>query len=226
MAGKHIDLTAADGHKFQAYKAVPTGQARGSVVVVQEIFGVNRHIRSVVESYAAEGYVAVAPALFDRKERGVELTYTAEDVPHGREIAYSMGWDEPLLDIQATMAAAAEVAGTGKAAAVVGYCWGGSLAWLSATRLKPSAAVGYYGGQIHAYREERPGCPTILHFGRTDDHIPMEHVEEIDRRNTDVPVYVYDAGHGFNCNDRGSYHQPSAELALERTLQHLARTIG
>lgn len=226
MAGKTITLTAADGHKFEAYKALPPGPARGAIVILQEVFGVNHHIRAVVDGYAALGYVTVAPALFDRTERGVSLGYTADDLAHGREIAYAMGWENPLLDTQASMAAAAETAGTGKAAAVVGYCWGGSLAWLAATRLKPSAAVGYYGGKIGDYAEERPGCPVMLHFGKTDPHIPVDVAHTVERAHPDIAVFLYDAGHGFNCTERADYNEAAASLALDRTKGFLSDHLG
>lgn len=226
MAGKTITLTAADGHKFEAYQAIPAEAPLGAVVILQEVFGVNHHIRAVVDQYAGLGYVAIAPALFDRVERKVALGYTADDLAHGREIAYAMGWDNPLLDTQASMAAAAEKAGTGKKAAVVGYCWGGSLAWLAACRLKPSAAVGYYGGKIGEHKDEDPNCPVMLHFGKQDPHIPAEVAREVERAHPDIAVFLYDAGHGFNCTERADYDEGAASLALDRTTAFLSDHLG
>lgn len=210
-------LTAADGHAFDVYEVRPD-DAAAAIVVIQEIFGVNEHIRSVVDRYASFGYHAVAPALFDRVKRGVELEYDGDGVAEGRQMAAEIRWQPAMQDLAATVA---HVAGTGPVGAI-GYCFGGSLAWLSANELPVAAAVGYYGGQIHSLNDRDPAVPTMLHFGELDSAIPLEQVEEIIKEHPDVEVHVYDgAQHGFNCEARGSFHPLSAAIALGRTLEFL-----
>lgn len=221
--GKTIELTAADGHKFAAYRADPEGKPRGALVVVQEIFGVNGHMRRVTDGFAAQGYLAISPALFDRTKRGVELGYDANAIAAGRDLRGAVGDDGPLLDVQATIDEAAK-AGT---VAVIGYCWGGSLAYLSATRLQGlAAAVGYYGGAIAAHSGEKTRVPVMLHFGETDQSIPMSDVEKVRAAHPEIALHVYPAGHGFNCDERGSYDAESARIALDRTLGFLRQHIG
>jgi carboxymethylenebutenolidase len=211
--GETIQLTAEDGHTLGAYRADPSGAPKGAVVVMQEIFGVNQHIRAVCDGYAKEGFVAIAPAVFDRVEKNVELGYDEDGFGKGRSIVGDLGWDGPLKDVDAARKAVAS-AGT---VVGVGYCWGGTLAWLSATRLAiPS--VGYYGGRTAAMKEETPKAPVMLHFGEHDHAIPMSDVEAIGKLHPYVPIHVYDAGHGFNCDERDSWDEPSAKLALKRTL--------
>ncbi len=210
-------LTATDGHRLGAYEVSPEG-AHGAVVIVQEIFGVNGHIRSVVDRYAAIGYRAIAPALFDRVDPAVELPYDEAGIARGRELATQVRWDPAMADVAA---AVEHVTSTGPVA-VVGYCFGGSLAWLAAHRLPVAAAVGYYGGQIRDHLDLEPKVPTMLHFGELDHAIPLDHVAEIRAAHPLVPVHVYDgAGHGFNCDARGSYHPLAAAVALGRTLEFL-----
>ncbi|WP_422365199.1 dienelactone hydrolase family protein [Pelagibius sp.] len=219
--GEHVTLTAADGHKLDAYVARPDGPAKGGLVVVQEIFGVNPHIRAVADGFAAEGYVAVAPALFDRIRPGIELAYDEAGVSEGRALRAQVPWEATVLDVEAAMTLAAEAGRVG----VVGYCWGGSVAWLAATRLKPAAAVGYYGGHIHEFASEKPACPVMLHFGEEDAGIPLENVEIVRAARAawaDVTIHLYPgAGHGFNCDLRGSYHAEAAALARSRSLAFL-----
>jgi carboxymethylenebutenolidase len=218
--GAAVTLEASDGHRFDAYQAFPAGPARGGVVIIQEIFGVNRHIRALVDEYAAAGYAAVAPAVFDRARRGVELGYTPEGTVEGRALRAQIGWDAPLLDIEA--AARALSARNGRAAAVIGFCWGGSLAWLTACRsARVACAVGYYGGQIAQFLGERPRVPVLLHFGERDVLIPAGDVEAIRRAHPEAEVFVYPAGHGFNCTDRADHDPVSAAAARERTLSFL-----
>lgn len=218
-----ITLTASDGHELSAYRADPAGEARGGLVIVQEIFGVNSHIRSVADGFAADGYIAVAPALFDRIERGLEFGYDPDSIARGRELKGRTDWDDAVKDIAAAVAAL-----SGMKVGVVGYCWGGSLAWLAATRIAGlSAAVGYYGGQINDFKDETPQCPVMLHFGTEDASIPMEAVEAIKAAQPDIPVHIYEgAGHGFNCDQRGSYDAEASATARERTLAFLRENIG
>jgi carboxymethylenebutenolidase len=218
-----ITLTAADGHTLSAWTAGPREAAR-ALVVVQEIFGVNRHMRRVAQSFAEAGYAVILPALFDRVARGVELGYAAEDVARGRALRAQVDEHKTLLDILA--AAAALPAGAKRG--IVGYCWGGTVAWHGATRSSAfSAAVGWYGGGIAAARGETPRCPTQLHFGETDASIPMSDVEAIRAARPEVEVFVYPgAGHGFGCEERGSYVAADAALAQRRTLEFFARHLG
>jgi carboxymethylenebutenolidase len=217
-----LTLTAADGHQFSAYRADPDGAARGGIVVIQEIFGVNGHIRGVADRFAAAGYAALAPALFDRLARGTELGYDEAGIARGRELRAELGWDDPLKDVAAAVAALADAGKVG----AVGYCWGGSVAWLSATRLAVAGAVSYYGGQIIEFKDEPPRAPALMHFGDKDAGIPMTDVEAIRAAQPGVPIHVYPAGHGFNCDQRADFHKESADLALERTLAFFAEHIG
>jgi carboxymethylenebutenolidase len=221
--GQTITLTAKDGHKLAAYRADPVGKPRGALVVIQEIFGVNGHMRRVADGFAAEGYLAVAPALFDRVEPDIELGYDPKSIAAGRDIRVKVPLVGTLADLQATIDYLRPFGKVG----VVGYCWGGSLAFLAATRLDGiAAAVGYYGGMIAAQAEERPKAPVILHFGETDQSIPMSDVEKIRKARPDVPIHVYKAGHGFNCDERDSYDAASAKVALDRTLKFFAEKLA
>lgn len=219
--GTHVKLTASDGHNLSAYTA---GDGAMGLVVVQEIFGVNGHIRNTVDRFAAQGFTAIAPALFDRVGPGLELGYEADDVSRGRDLRAQVPGDGALADVAASVA---WLAGKGLPVGVVGYCWGGSLAWSAATGLDGvAAAVGYYGGEVAKTATAIPRCPVILHFGETDHAIPMSDVEAVKAAQPDVPVYVYPAGHGFSCDERGSYHAESHEQALERTLAFLKQHLG
>jgi carboxymethylenebutenolidase len=217
-----IKLKASDGHGFDAYVAQPSGKPRGGLVVIQEIFGVNHHMRKVADGFAADGYLCVTPALFDRVKRNVELGYGPDDIAAGRDIRQQTRPDEVLLDLNA----AAGTAGAAGRVGAVGYCWGGSLAFLCATRLGVQAAVGYYGGSIVQHRDEKPGCPTMLHFGERDKGIPLTDVEQIRKARPDVTIHIYPADHGFNCDERGSWEPTSARIARERTLELLRKNIG
>ncbi|MDA0979418.1 MAG: dienelactone hydrolase family protein [Proteobacteria bacterium] len=215
--GELITLTAADGFVFDAYEAKPAGAPKGCVVVIQEIFGVNSHIREVCDGYAAAGYDAVAPAIFDRVEKGIELGYEEADMGRGIEIARGkLNPADALADIQAAIN---YQAGKGKVG-VVGYCFGGLMTWLAACQLdNVSCASSYYGGGLVQQKDLQPKVPTILHFGKLDAHIPMSDVEQIQQAHPDLPVHVYDADHGFNCDHRASYDRAAAEIALKRTLE-------
>ena len=221
--GEHGNLKASDGHSFAAYTARPSGTAKGGIVVVQEIFGVNIHIREVCDGLAADGYVATAPALFDRVQRDVDLDYTPEGIGAGRDIMQTMDWAKSMEDVKAT---AASLKGEGKVG-LVGYCWGGSVAWLAACRDSLDCAVGYYGGKIPDFLDETPACPTMLHFGDKDASIPVEGVEKVKAAHPEVTVHRYaEAEHGFNCDRRGSYHAESAKIARGRTMAFFAENIG
>jgi carboxymethylenebutenolidase len=216
-------LTADDGFSLSAYLAEPEGSPRGGIVVVQEIFGVNSHIRSVADGYAADGYLAIAPALFDRAERDVELGYEQADIEEGIKIARggALEMSNVMRDVRA---AATEVGRAGKVG-VVGYCWGGMVASLAAIELPDviSAAVGYYGGGVAGLVDRKPQVPLLLHFGEHDHAIPLSDVDKVRDAWPDATVHVYeDAEHGFNCDRRASFHAPSAKVARERSLAFFA----
>jgi carboxymethylenebutenolidase len=215
--GSSIRLKAADGHEFSAYRAGADDAARG-LVVVQEIFGVNSHIRHVCDTFAAAGYAVIAPALFDRAERDVELGYTADDVVRGRDLRAKVPEPGALADIEA----AADALGD-RPLGIIGYCWGGTLAWWGATRTRRfKAAVGWYGAGIAATRTETPNCPVQLHFGEKDSSIPLTDVELIRQAQPGVEIFVYPGAlHGFGCEERASYSQGDAELAQRRSLGFL-----
>ncbi|WP_119155164.1 dienelactone hydrolase family protein [Caldimonas tepidiphila] len=221
--GEILELDAGDGHRFAAYVARPAGTPRGALVVVQEIFGVNSHIRGVADGYAAEGYLAIAPALFDRVQRGVELGYEGADRQRGMELKNATGNEAALRDIAAAVGAAGEAGKVG----LVGYCWGGLLGWLAACELDGlSAAVSYYGGGMQEQGRLSPRCPVLAHFGERDDHIPVDRVKAFAAARPEVELHFYPAGHGFNCDQRGSFDAPSAALARQRTLDFLRRHVG
>jgi carboxymethylenebutenolidase len=221
--GQMITLTAKDGFKLAAYVAQPSGKPKGGIVVLQEIFGVNHHIKSVTDRFAAMGYGAVAPALFDRVKPGVDLGYDPKSVEEGRALRPKIALEATLADTQAAIDYAKQF---GKVA-VVGYCWGGSLAFFATTRQSGvAAAVGYYGGMIAAHASEKPRVPLILHFGDKDQSIPLTDVEKIKAAQPGLPIYVYSAGHGFSCDERGAFDKAAHELALERTTAFLKQHIG
>lgn len=222
--GQTITLTSKDGFKPTAYEAKPSGKARAGLVMIQEIFGVNGHMRRTADKYAAAGYHVVAPAFFDRVGKDIQLGYTEADVAKGREIRGKLNWDQILADVAAGIEA---VKGAGKLG-IIGYCFGGSVSWLGATRFKDfAAAVCYYGGNIAQFSDEKPNCPVQMHFGELDQAIPMADVGKIrGAQGAKVEIQVYPAGHGFNCEDRGSYHEPSSKLAQERSLAFLKQHLG
>ena len=221
--GHQIEITAADGFTLSAYRADPAGPPRGGLVVAQEIFGVNSHIRAVCDGFAADGYVTIAPALFDRYERGVDIGYTPTDIAKGRELKGLAQTDAALRDITAARDALAGVRKIG----VIGYCWGGFIAWMTAARISGFAcAVPYYGGGMLEAAGERPKCPVMAHFGERDSMIPVDGVRKLAAAHPEAQVFTYAADHGFNCDQRGSYDAVAAKLARERTLQFLRQHIG
>lgn len=226
--GQFIDLTAKDGFTFQAYVAEPKGTPKGAVVVLQEIFGVNSHIRSVADGYAAEGYLAVAPSMFQRVKPGVELGYSDEDMGAGSALkSAAEALPEPgvLQDVQAAVEYAARAGKVG----IVGYCWGGLLTWRAAAKVSGlSAAAPYYGGGMTTPEESalQPQVPVLAHFGDNDHWIPLDTVDAFKKAHPDVEVHVYASGHGFNCEQRGSYNAEAAKLAKERTLAFFAKHLA
>jgi len=219
--GRKIKLKAADGFELGAYRADPSGRPRGRVVVIQEIFGVNNHIRSVCDRLAEAGYVALAPQVFDRVERDFESGYTADEVAHARTFIAKLDWDKVMMDTEAAIDALKKEG----AVAVMGFCLGGSVSWIAATKVGGlAAAVCYYGGQIMQHIDKKPRCPVQMHFGGQDTHIPVSDVEIMKQKQPEAEIYIYQhAGHGFHCDERGSYDQPSSRIAWERTLGFLSR---
>lgn len=228
--GQFINLSASDGFTVPAYVAQPAGKPRGAVVVVQEIFGVNSHIRGVADRFAEQGYLAVAPATFERVKPGVELGYTEADMNAGfalKTAVDALPGAGVLQDIQAAIAHAAQASG-GKVG-IIGFCWGGLLTWRAACTLKGlSAAVPYYGGGMTAGAEvaRQPQCPVMAHFGDQDHWIPMEGIQAFSQAHPEVEVHVYAADHGFNCDQRASYNEAAAKLARERTLAFFAAQLA
>lgn len=221
---QHTQLQAADGHKFDAYIAQPSGEPRAGIVVLQEIFGVNVHIRSVADDFARAGYLVIAPALFDRVERNVELAPEPASAKKGMAIASRLQPDQSLADVGAAIEYLREH-GVRKVG-VVGYCWGGTLAWLSNTRLHPDATVSYYPGRIQNYADEKPSCPAMFHFGLLDKNIPETVVEDLRQKQSASPVYTYEAEHAFNNDMRPNYNEAAAKLARQRTLAHFDKYLA
>src|SRR3954462_8240132 len=222
--GKMIELTAADGHKLSAYRADPAGKARGAVVVIQEIFGVNSHIKSVADGFAAEGYLAVAPAMFDRGQRNYDTGYSQPEIQAGIAVMQKLDWNKTMLDVQAAVGEAKKAGKVG----IVGYCWGGTVAWVAATRLSGLAAsVPYYGGGMPGFIGEKPKIPVMCNFGELDQSPTLEQSKAIAKAHPEITAHFYaGAGHGFNCDQRGSYNAAASKLARERTLEFFRKHIG
>lgn len=224
--GETIRLKASDGFVLGAYAVEPPGKPRGGLVVIQEIFGVNAHIRHVADGFAADGYRIISPAIFDRAERGVELDYDKPAIDRGIALRAAIPLENTVLDV----AAAVEALQSAGNVAIVGYCFGGSLAWLGATRIPGlSATIGYYGGMIVKHLDEIPHCPVMLHFGEQDHGIPMSDVEKIEAAVDPavVQVFTYPAGgHAFNREGNHAYEPDSAALARKRTLKLLRDKVG
>ncbi|MDR3469964.1 MAG: dienelactone hydrolase family protein [Xanthobacteraceae bacterium] len=214
--GQTLRLTASDGFQLGAYRADPTAAPRGALVVIQEIFGVNSHIRAMCDRFAADGYVAIAPAIFDRIEPDFQSGYSPEEVAVARKFVANPDFDAFLRDTQAAIDAVRPVGPVG----VVGYCLGGSIAFLAATRLNGlKAAVGYYGGAIAHFADEAPKVPVQLHFGEKDAGIPLDNVATVRAKRPEIEIHIYpDAQHGFACDERSSFDKPSSDLAGQRSL--------
>ena len=222
--GQIIDLKASDGFACKAYVATPTGKPRGGMVIVQEIFGANHHIKATADLYAAEGYLSIAPAFFDRVQPGIDLGYSDAEIAKAREYVPKVNMDNVMLDVNA---AVKHVAGAGKVG-LVGYCWGGTVAFVSAAKAQGLACtVAYYGGGVGANIALAPKVPVMFHWGASDHAIPMETVRKIEAAHPSIPSYVYTpAGHGFNCDERGSYHEATATLARARSLEFIRKHVG
>jgi len=222
--GRMIELEAADGHKLAAYRAEPAGKARGAVVVIQEIFGVNSHIKGVADGYAADGYLVIAPAMFDRAQRGYDTGYTQPEIQAGVAVMQKLDWKQTLLDVDAALAEAKKA---GKAG-IVGYCWGGTVSWVAAARSAGLAcAAPYYGGGMPGFIGDKPKCPTMCHFGELDQSPTLEQSKAIAKAHPEITAHFYPgAGHGFNCDQRGSYHAESAKLARQRTVEFFRKHLG
>jgi carboxymethylenebutenolidase len=218
-----IELTAGDGHTFSAYRADPPDAPKGAVVVLQEVFGVNSHIRQITDAFAACGYVAIAPSLFDSVKPGIELGYDDAGVAEGAGLVQQVGKDRAIAEIQATVDS---VKSAGKVA-VVGYCWGGYLAYAAGNLVNGLAcAVGYYGGGIVDDYGAKRKVPTLLHFGENDALIPLEAMSQFRAFRPDVSVFSYPgAAHGFNCDQRDSYQDEAAQKALERSLLWISQYV-
>jgi len=220
--GQQIQLKASDGFGLGGYRADAAGKPKGALVVIQEIFGVNHHIRNVCDRFAAKGYTSLAPAIFDRAKRGVDIGYDKAAMDEGVKLRAAIKLDDTLKDVQAAIDVLQPIGKVG----IIGYCWGGSLAFLAATRLSGLAcAVGYYGGMIAAHANEKPKVPTILHFGEKDQGIPMADVEKVRAARPDVKIYTYPAGHGFSCDERAAFDPASHEKALEVSLAFLKQNL-
>jgi carboxymethylenebutenolidase len=219
--GQDIKLKASDGFQLGGYRADPAGSPKGAVVVIQEIFGVNHHIRAVCDRLASAGYVAVAPSIFDRVEPGFQSGYSPDEIAVARKFIADPDWAAMLLDTQAAIDAVKSVGPVG----IIGFCLGGSVAYAAATKLSGlSAAIGYYGGVVVRFADDKPKVPTQLHFGEKDAGIPLADVETIKAKRPEVEIYVYPgAQHGFHCDERASYDKASADIAWPRSLDFLAK---
>lgn len=221
--GQTVTLTASDGFKLGGYRADPATTPKGAIVVIQEIFGVNSHIRNVCDRFATEGYVAIAPAIFDRIEPNFQSGYSPDEVAVARKLVANPDWQAMLRDTQAAIDAVKGVGPVG----IIGFCLGGSIAYAAATKLSGlSAAVGYYGGAVVRFADDKPTVPTQLHFGEKDAGIPLTDVEIIKAKRPEIEIFTYPgAQHGFGCDERASYDKPSSDLAWQRSLAFFAKNL-
>ncbi|WP_050405449.1 dienelactone hydrolase family protein [Bradyrhizobium embrapense] len=219
--GQDIKLKASDGFEFGAYRADPTSAPKGAIVVIQEIFGVNHHIRSVCDRLAEEGYVAVAPSIFDRITPNFQSGYSPDEVAEARKFVANPDFAAMLRDSQAAIDAVKSIGPVG----IIGFCLGGSIAYAAATKLTGlSAAIGYYGGAIIRFADDKPAVPTQLHFGEKDAGIPLSDVETIKSKRPEVEVFIYPgAQHGFHCDERASYDKASADIAWPRSMEFFGK---
>ena len=219
--GHDIKLTASDSFQLGGYRADPATAPKGAVVVIQEIFGVNHHIRAVCDRLAGEGYVAIAPAIFDRVEPNFQSGYSPDEIAVARKFVANPDWAAMLRDTQAAIDAVKDAGPVG----IIGFCLGGSVAYAAATKLSGlSAAIGYYGGAVVRFADDKPNVPTQLHFGEKDSGIPLSDVETIRAKRPDVEIYIYPgAQHGFHCDERPSYDKASSDIAWPRSLDFFAK---
>jgi carboxymethylenebutenolidase len=216
--GKMIKLKAKDGFELGAYRADPAGTPKGGLVVIQEIFGVNHHVKNLADQYAKEGFVCVAPALFDRAERDVDLGYDEDARKKGFGLRQKIDWPVILQDVQAAHDA---LKGTGKIG-IIGYCFGGSVVWKACVDLSFDVGVSFYGGQVPEFKDLKAKCPVQFHFGELDQGIPLDKVELFKAAHPEAPVYIYKgAGHGFTCDERGSFHDEAAKVSKGRAIEFL-----
>ena len=222
--GSWIELQADDGHKLAAYKAEPSGKPRGGIVVIQEIFGVNSHIKSVADGYAADGYLVIAPAMFDRAQRNYDTGYSQPEIDAGRKVMQGLDWGNTMKDVAAAVASAKHAGKVG----IVGYCWGGTVAWVAAARVPGLAcSVPHYGGSMPNFIGEKPKCPVMCNFGELDQSPTLEQAKAIAAAHPGITAHYYaGAGHGFNCDHRWSYNAAAAKLARERTLAFFRQHVG
>jgi carboxymethylenebutenolidase len=219
MAGSMIRVKSRDGFELDAWHVKPQGPRKGGVIVIQEIFGLSDHVKEMAERFGAAGYEAIAPSMYDRAERGfiVQPQDVAAGMARGRELAMGNGQENALND----MGGVFDVLSKAGKVCITGYCYGGTMSWLAAARIDGLAAAScYYGGNIPQMVGLKPKCPTICHFGAKDAHIPLVGaVDKIEAMHPDVPVYVYDAGHGFARRNSADYDAASDALAFERTIE-------
>jgi len=222
--GSMIELKAADGHQLAAYRAEPSRIPRGGVVVIQEVFGVNSHIKAVADGYANDGYLVIAPAMFDRVQRDYDTGYSQPEIQAGIAVMQTLDWKQTLLDVDAAVAEAKKAGKVG----IVGYCWGGTVAWVVAARTAGLAcSAPYYGGGMPGFIGEKPKCPTLCHFGEQDQSPTLEQSKAIAKAHPEITAHFYPgAGHGFNCDQRGSYNAAASKLARERTLEFFRKHLG
>jgi carboxymethylenebutenolidase len=222
--GKFIELKAADGHNLAAYVAQPAGKPRGGVVVIPEIFGVNSHIQQVTDGFAADGYLAVAPAMFDRAQRNYDTGYSQPEIEAGVAIMQKLDPKQSMMDVQAAIAEA----GKGGKVGIVGYCYGGTVAWMAAARVSGLAcSVPYYGGGMHGLIGEKPKIPVMCNFGEADQSPTLAQAKEIAAAHPEITAHFYPgAGHGFNCDQRGSWNAEVSKLARSRTIEFFRKHLG
>ena len=222
--GKFIELKASDGHKFAAYVAEPSAKARAGVLVIPEVFGVNSHIKQTADGYAADGYLAVSPAMFDRAQRNYDTGYSQPEIQAGVAIMQKLDWKQSMLDVEAAIGEAMKAGKVG----IVGYCYGGTVAWVAAARASGLAcSVPYYGGGMHGLIKEQPKVPVMCNFGETDQSPTLAQAKEIVAAHPEISAHFYaGAGHGFNCDQRGSWNAEAAKLARSRTLEFFRKHLG
>ena len=219
---EYVDIFTKDNHKFQAYLSQPNQKVKGGIVIIQEIFGVNDHIKEVCNLYSNHGYLTIAPCLFDRENKNIELDYDQEGITEGRRLKELLN----ELSINEIESSISFVESAGKVG-VIGYCWGGSLSWKAACKFNNlSSSIIYYGGDVPKLKNLIPKCPTMCHFGELDQSIPIDDVKEFEKSNQNINLYTYPADHGFNCNHRNQYNKKCSDIALERSLSFLEKNLN